>query len=288
MARFTNNSGGIGEFVDMHDVDEANQIILNRRVIDEHDDAANLWFTFYNVATLAAAFLISTNSTLIENLGFLNFVYSGVLVLLYDSSKYRRNLRFRIIIFKLLRWSMIMLGAAIVSLVLVLPAALYLVQLLFSVDGFMVAFFVVIFSCWIASAYIAWFIDGRVGGFYNRMVDENTFVGISKTDDKDEIRTKYSERILSFVPNGFSLSTLYLIQLLIVTATIQGQGLGYLSTPIFTLLFNPSNILLYILLATLVVLWIWLRRSEERKAIDDLEKKLRELRKGEYLEKWIG
>lgn len=263
------------------------QIVLDGEVIEEHDDAANLWFTAYNVATLAAAFFIGTNSTVIENLGFLNFIYSGILVLAYESSKYRGNLRFRIAIFRLLRWSMIMLGAALVNLAFVLPLILDLAILFLAADNFVFVFYFCVFFFWIVFAYIAWIIDGRVGGFYRRMVSETTFAGISKASDKDEIRSDYAERMLALIPGSISLSVIYFIQLLVVTATLQGQGLSYLSTQIFSQLFYPSNIVLFVLLFFLLAIGLSLRRSEERKATDNLEKRIRELRKGDYLEEWV-
>ena len=83
--------------------------------LGKFDSYANLWFIAYGVASLIFAILPTDNIALNVNLGFANFVVSGVLNLAYEVAKHYERIDLRIALFRWLRWYTLMLISALVA-----------------------------------------------------------------------------------------------------------------------------------------------------------------------------
>lgn len=81
--------------------------------LGKFDSYANLWFVAYGVASLIFAILPTDNIALNVNLGFANFVVSGVLNLAYEVAKHYERIDLRIALFRWLRWYTLMLFSAL-------------------------------------------------------------------------------------------------------------------------------------------------------------------------------
>ena len=79
------------------------------------DSAAGLWFTAYQTASLALAIFQVENFAVQMNVGLLNFLVSGVMFFLFELTKHRELIDFRISIYVCLRWYTFMLFSALAA-----------------------------------------------------------------------------------------------------------------------------------------------------------------------------
>lgn len=247
------------------DVSEFLRSSIEDEKLNKFYSEASLWFLGYETVALILALLQFDNSVVEVNIGFLNFVISGLLFLIYEVVKHKDRIDLVIAVFRLLRWYILMIAAAAISILawFYYYTSMYIVLGPVGFVGQLSTLIPICFACFVTFYVLSLIYDQR----YRERIR-----GMIVNEDVETIYDIAS----GFSPTGMlNLSVLYLFNAAVFLATVNGDpfNVAFLDAII-------SMPFLWLLTFTMIPFALWLTNRITTSNQIDLVKEHKKLKGG--------